>query len=122
MDTSNPSEARHRVPPAVSGSYHETAAYFGDIVQQATHSALQPALLTERQNLTQGMKASESLDLASIEEHVGLLSGRSIAKNWHWDSALAPSLAALASSAGPPSVFTTDLNTGAVYMMPTCSK
>ena len=47
VDTSNPSEARHRVPPAVSGSYHETAAYFGDIVQQATHSALQAALLTD---------------------------------------------------------------------------
>ena len=115
VDTSNPGPTRHEVAPSVQGSYHSTANYLGAIVEQSTHSALQAALLNEREDLSRGMKPSASLDVDTIQEHVGLLSGRAISENWHGDSAFAPNLAAMASAIGPPSVYTQDPRTGAVF-------
>lgn len=115
VDTSNAGPTRHTVPEAVSGTYHQSAQYFGAMVERNTNAALQAAILNERDNLARGMQRSESLDLGFINEHVGLHTGRELVENWHGDSAFSSSLAKIASASGPPSTFTMNPNTGEVF-------
>jgi hypothetical protein len=39
VDTSNPGTTCHVVAPAVAGTYHQAAEYFGGLVESSTHSA-----------------------------------------------------------------------------------
>jgi hypothetical protein len=103
VDTSNAGPTRHTVPASVSGTYHQSAQYFGAMVERNTNAALQAAILNERDNLARGMQRSESLDLGFINEHVGLHTGRELVENWHGDSAFSSSLAKIASASGSTS-------------------
>ena len=121
---------RHQPAATVTGNYHQSANYFGNMVSNHAHNAVQGALLDARDQIAReeaargglargdsrghatggrgatGEGAPTGLDLSMINEETCRGVAREISESIHGDSEYTRLFSEIARKAGPPSTFT----------------
>ena len=114
--TSNPPPStRHVSPPSiVDRTYHSTAAFLSQTLNNHMDSAIIGGLMHAQGNNERGIPFNK-LDMDVIQDQATLNTARSVCESMHGDSSFANSLRELQSKAGPATTFTNLPGNDAVF-------